>query len=144
MTRSLSRRQMLQCTGAVGLAAALQRLLPDSILHAGQTSTPALSGEVVNLTIGETPIRIGTREVLATTLNGTVPGPLIRLREGQEVTLNVTNRLREMTSIHWHGVLVPHEMDGVPGVSFKGIEPGETFPYKFKVRQYGTYWYHSH
>ncbi|MBY0496451.1 MAG: copper resistance system multicopper oxidase [Cyanobacteria bacterium] len=149
MTRSLSRRQMLQHGGFAGLAAALQKLLPDYVLHAGvlpaiQTSPPALSGEVINLTIGETPIRIGSRQVMATTLNGTVPGPLIRLREGQQVTLNVTNRLSDMTSIHWHGVLVPHDMDGVPGVSFKGIEPGETFSYKFKVRQYGTYWYHSH
>lgn len=144
MTRSLSRRQMLQYGGTAGLAAALQRLLPDYVLHAGQASPPALSGDVINLTIGETPIRIGSRQVMATTLNGTVPGPLIRLREGQQVTLAVTNRLRAMTSIHWHGLLVPHDMDGVPGVSFKGIEPGETFAYRFRVRQYGTYWYHSH
>jgi CopA family copper-resistance protein len=110
-----------------------------------QRSAPlALTGEVIDLTIAETPVRVGRRTATAQTLNGTLPGPLIRLREGQDVTLNVTNGLKERSSIHWHGVLVPHGMDGVPGVSFAGIEPGETFVYKFKLRQYGTYWYHSH
>ena len=78
------------------------------------------------------------------TINGRVPGPIIRLREGQKVTLNVTNRLRHTSSIHWHGVLVPPDMDGVPGVSFAGIKASETFVYQFRIKQYGTYWYHSH
>jgi CopA family copper-resistance protein len=78
------------------------------------------------------------------TVNGSVPGPLVRLREGETVTIRVTNQLEEVTSIHWHGVLVPHEMDGVPGVSFPGIKPGETFTYRYPVKQSGTYWYHSH
>ncbi len=78
------------------------------------------------------------------TINGTVPGPLIRLKEGQHVRLSVTNTLDEDTSIHWHGLLVPFQMDGVPGVSFPGVKPGETFTYEFQVRQAGTYWYHSH
>jgi CopA family copper-resistance protein len=78
------------------------------------------------------------------TINGTIPGPLIRLKEGQEVTLRVTNRLTEITSIHWHGILLPPVMDGVPGVSFRGIQPGATFTYRFPIRQSGTYWYHSH
>ncbi len=73
-----------------------------------------------------------------------LPGPLIRLREGQQATLRVTNQLKELTSIHWHGLLVPPEMDGVPGVSFGGIEPGATFTYRFPVKQSGTYWCHSH
>ena len=77
-------------------------------------------------------------------INGTLPAPLIRLREGQNVRLSVTNRLKEDTSIHWHGLIVPFQMDGVPGVSFPGIQPGETFTYEFPVRQSGTYWYHSH
>ncbi len=80
----------------------------------------------------------------AVAINGTVPGPLLRFREGEDVELNVTNRLDEDTSVHWHGLLVPPEMDGVPGISFPGICPGETFTYRFKVRQSGTYWYHSH
>jgi CopA family copper-resistance protein len=78
------------------------------------------------------------------TVNGTVPAPLVRLKEGQNVRIAVTNNLDEDTSIHWHGLLLPFQMDGVPGVSFPGIKPGETFTYEFKVRQNGTYWYHSH
>jgi CopA family copper-resistance protein len=78
------------------------------------------------------------------TINGSLPGPVIRLREGEEALLRVTNRLKETSSIHWHGLLVPPDMDGVPGVSFAGIKPGETFTYRFPVKQYGTYWAHSH
>jgi CopA family copper-resistance protein len=78
------------------------------------------------------------------TINGTIPGPVIRLKEGQQATLRVTNRLKEDTSIHWHGLLLPPVMDGVPGVSFAGIKPGATFTYQFPVRQSGTYWFHSH
>ena len=78
------------------------------------------------------------------TINGSLPGSLIRLREGEEAVIRVTNKLNETSSLHWHGLLVPPEMDGVPGVSFAGIKPGETFVYKFPIRQYGTYWYHSH
>lgn len=78
------------------------------------------------------------------TINGTIPGPHIRLREGQDVTLRVTNQLEEISSIHWHGLLLPAHMDGVPGVSFNGIQPGTTFTYRFPIKQSGTYWYHSH
>jgi CopA family copper-resistance protein len=81
---------------------------------------------------------------LATTINGSIPGPTLRWRLGDTVTLRVTNRLKVDSSIHWHGILLPYEMDGVPGISFKGIAPGETFVYRFKVSQTGTYWYHSH
>ncbi|MDP0947483.1 multicopper oxidase domain-containing protein, partial [Klebsiella pneumoniae] len=73
-----------------------------------------------------------------------LPGPLLRWREGDTVTLRVKNRLAEPTSIHWHGILLPSNMDGVPGLSFKGIEPGGEFVYQFTVKQHGTYWYHSH
>ena len=75
-----------------------------------------------------------------------VPGPLVRWREGEEVIIRVTNRLMdsEHASIHWHGILVPHQMDGVPGLSFDGIKPGQTYEYRFRVQQAGTYWYHSH
>ena len=82
---------------------------------------------------------------IAQTINGSVPGPVLRWREGDTVTLRVANRLRdEDTSIHWHGIILPADMDGVPGLSFHGIRPGETYTYKFDVRQAGTYWYHSH
>ena len=144
----ISRRQILRGAGAFGLLAAMERLVPPyvrtSALAAAAQPLPSLSGNTINLTIAETPFRVGERAGTAMTINGTLPGPLIRLREGQEVTLNVTNRLKETSSIHWHGVLVPPDMDGVPGVSFPGIKPGETFVYKFPIKQYGTYWYHSH
>ncbi len=78
------------------------------------------------------------------TINGMVPGPLIHLKEGQEVTLHVTNQLKETSSIHWHGLLLPSHIDGVPGVSFGGIMPGTTFTYHCPIKQSGTYWYHSH
>ena len=81
---------------------------------------------------------------MATTINGSIPAPTLRLREGDAVTIRVTNRLPVATSIHWHGILLPYQMDGVPGISYKGIAPGETFVYHFTLRQSGTYWYHSH
>lgn len=105
---------------------------------------PEISGNVINLTIAETPFHVDNLNATAITVNGTVPGPLIRLQEGQNVTLKVTNHLKEASSIHWHGILLPHDMDGVPGVSFAGIEPGTTYVYQFPVKQSGTYWYHSH
>src|SRR3546814_9442985 len=77
-------------------------------------------------------------------INGTVPGPLVRLKEGQTARIHVTNELDEDSSIHWHGLILPFQMDGVPGLSFPGIAPGKTFTYEFPVRQAGTYWYHSH
>jgi CopA family copper-resistance protein len=108
------------------------------------TSPEVLKGDLIDLTISEQRFHINGRSAPAVMINGTVPGPVIRLREGQQATLRVTNRLKEVTSIHWHGLLVPPEMDGVPGVSFGGIDPGTTFTYRFPVRQSGTYWFHSH
>lgn len=99
---------------------------------------------VYELEIAETPISVAGRKAAALTINGTVPGPLLHFHEGQESVIRVTNRLDEDTSLHWHGILLPPEMDGVPGVSFPGILPGQTFEYRFPMRQYGTYWYHSH
>lgn len=103
-----------------------------------------LSGADINLTIGHSLWTIDDKTGHAVTINGTIPAPLIRLKEGQNVRLAVTNQLDEDTSIHWHGVLVPFQFDGVPGVSFPGIRPGETFVYEFPIVQSGTYWYHSH
>jgi CopA family copper-resistance protein len=109
------------------------------------TGTPAtLSGTEFDLTIGETLVNYTGEPRIATTINGSIPGPILRWREGDTVTLRVTNRLSAPTSLHWHGILLPYEMDGVPGISFAGIAPGETFTYRFPVRQSGTYWYHSH
>lgn len=143
----ISRRAFLKRSGALGTFATLDWMLPtyarSDVLD---TVTPAtqLSGDVIHLAIARTPFRIGDHTATATTINGTIPGPLLRLREGQDITLNVTNHLKETSSIHWHGILLSPEMDGVPGVSFPGIEPGATFSYRFTIRQYGTYWFHSH
>ncbi len=103
-----------------------------------------LSGESIRIDIGHVPITVGGRSMHAVTANGTMPGPLIRLKEGQKVRLSVANGLAEDTSIHWHGLIVPFQYDGVPGISFPGIKPGEVFDYDFTIRQAGTYWYHSH
>lgn len=136
--RLFSRRQLLNSAGAFGLALALERLAPAYARTTGQAESSALSSNAVDLVIAKTPFRVGRRTATAMTINGTVPGPLIRLREGQPAVIRVTNRLKEISSIHWHGVIVPPDMDGVPGVSFGGIKPGETFTYRFPVRQSGT------
>ena len=107
-------------------------------------SSEILSGEQIALTIGDAHFSVGGRMGHACTVNGTVPGPIIRLKEGQRVRLAVTNTLNEDSSIHWHGIILPFQMDGVPGISFPGIKPGETYNYEFEVKQSGTYWYHSH
>ena len=103
-----------------------------------------LSGTEFDLTIAETPVNFTGTPRMATTINGSLPGPTLRWREGDTVTLRVHNRLAVDTSIHWHGIILPYPMDGVPGISFRGIAPGETFVYRFRVQQTGTYWYHSH
>jgi len=103
-----------------------------------------LQGTDFDLRIGAVPVNVTGRERTAIVVNDSLPAPVLRWREGDTVTLRVTNTLDEPTSIHWHGLLVPAAMDGVPGLSFPGIAPGETFTYRFPVRQSGTYWYHSH
>jgi CopA family copper-resistance protein len=107
--------------------------------------TGEMRGTEFDLRIGDTPVNITGRARMAYTVNGSLPAPILRWREGDEVTLRVHNTFdaRE-ASIHWHGILLPANMDGVPGLSFHGIHPGQTFTYKFAVRQHGTYWYHSH
>ncbi len=145
--KELTRRDFLQALTALGISTGIEMLLPAYARPRPHVQAPRrLIGAPVtyDLTIAETPIRIGARKATATTINSTVPGTLLRFREGDEVILRVTNRLKEDTSIHWHGLLVPFNMDGVPGVSFPGIKPGETFTYRFRLRQHGTYWYHSH
>ncbi|MDH4559413.1 copper resistance system multicopper oxidase [Pseudomonas sp. BN411] len=103
-----------------------------------------LSGTEFDLFIGETPVNLTGKARIAKTINGTLPGPLLRWREGDTVTLRVRNRLDEDTSIHWHGMILPANMDGVPGFSFAGIAPDGMYEYRFQVKQHGTYWYHSH
>ena len=107
-------------------------------------SWTTLSGSDFDLRIGETPMNVTGNARVAFTVNGSMPAPTLRWKEGDTVTLRVANSLAEDASIHWHGILLPANMDGVPGLSFHGIRPGETYVYRFTVRQAGTYWYHSH
>ena len=127
---------------AVGLATA--RVSNGYAQSSGRQPQGVLSGTDFDLRIGPIPINITGSDRTASAVNGSVPAPLLRWREGDTVTLRVANALREDASIHWHGILLPASMDGVPGLSFHGIRPGETYTYRFNVRQAGTYWYHSH
>jgi FtsP/CotA-like multicopper oxidase with cupredoxin domain len=133
----LSRRRLLQGVAAAGTWYASKPLI------AAETR-PVLSGPHIELEISEVPFTVGGRTVTAVGVNGQTPGPLLRWREGETVTIAVTNRLAVPTSLHWHGIRLPAGMDGVPGLSFAGIAPGETFTYRFEVKQSGTYWYHAH
>jgi len=139
-----SRRRFIEGLAAGGMLLGLSPWIKTA--QAKETTQPVeiLTGTEFNLTIAETSVNFTGAPRVATTVNGSIPAPTLRWREGDTVTLRVTNRLAEETSIHWHGMLPPYQMDGVPGISFKGIAPGETFTYRFKVQQSGTYWYHSH
>jgi len=144
----LSRRRFVQGLAAGGVLLSLSPLARATGLLSGagtKTGTAnILSGTQFDLEIGESAVNFTGNPRIATTINGSLPAPTLRWREGDTVTIRVTNRLKETTSIHWHGIILPFEMDGVPGISFRGIQPGETFTYQFKVQQNGTYWYHSH
>ena len=146
MSLILDRRRFITSTAGLAAAASLPmpawaraRGLPHAANGFGE-----VTGEDIRLSIGDAHFATGGRSGHAFAVNGTVPGPLVRLRDGQNVRLHVTNNLDEDSSIHWHGLLLPFQFDGVPGVSFPGIKPGETFTYEFPVRQTGTYWWHSH
>ena len=147
MHRMLNRRQLLRGTGYVGGGLALAPYLP-AWAHTNSAGIIAplseVSGEDITLRVAHQMMTIDGRQSHAIGINGTVPAPLIRLREGQNVRLHVVNDLDEDTSIHWHGLLLPFQMDGVPGIAFPGIKPRSTFTYEFPIIQSGTYWYHSH
>lgn len=140
---SPGRRRFVLGASAAGAVAALGRWQTASGAADGRGLTH-LSGRDFSLSIGELPVRITDRERQAIGINGSLPAPVLHWQEGDTVTLRVTNQLAEPTSIHWHGIILPTGMDGVPGLSFPGIAPGETFTYQFPVNQSGTYWYHSH
>lgn len=146
MTIAISnqRRRFVQGLAAGGTLASLGSWLSPVWASSTASQNAVLSGTDFDLEIAQTPANLTGAPRMATTVNGMLPAPTLRWREGDTVTLRVTNRLKEDTSIHWHGILLPTGMDGVPGLSFPGIRPGETFTYQFKVRQSGTYWYHSH
>lgn len=147
MRKTLDRRTMLRAAGVGAGWLAYESMLPAWAQTGSVGIAPAittLAGPDIALSVGQSPFTVGGRSGHAITINGTLPAPLLRLREGQRVRLSVTNALEEDTSIHWHGVLLPFQMDGVPGVSFPGIRPRETFVYEFPIVQAGTFWYHSH
>jgi CopA family copper-resistance protein len=143
-SQQLNRRAVLRAAAASGIGAGLAGFLPAWAQTGSAGAAPVLSGNDIRLRIGHSAFTLGGRTGHAVTVNGTLPAPLLRLREGQDLRIHVTNSLDVDTSIHWHGLLLPFQMDGVPGVSFPGIRPGETFTYEFPIRQSGTYWYHSH
>jgi len=143
----LPRRRFVQGLAAGGVLMGMSPMMRQAQAADSGTTTgsaPILSGTEFDLVVEETPVNFTGAVRMATTINGSLPSPTLRWREGDTVTMRVTNKLKESTSIHWHGIILPYQMDGVPGVSFNGIPPGETFVYRFKVGQAGTYWYHSH
>jgi CopA family copper-resistance protein len=139
----MNRRRFMLGGAAVTVGALSAIRWPRPAL-AATSRAPVLSGTEFQLEIGPVPMNVTGRAITATGINGQIPAPILRWREGDRVTLAITNRLSEPSSIHWHGVRVPSPMDGVPGLSFPGIAPGETYVYRFPVHQSGTYWYHSH
>ncbi|MFN2367026.1 MAG: copper resistance system multicopper oxidase [Desulfurivibrionaceae bacterium] len=147
---AMTRRDFLATTGSAALAGYFSLLEPAwaaSPVTAragefGEINATAAGG--IDLYLEKRDLLVGGRPGRAIAINGSFPGPVIRMREGGEALIRVHNRLSESTSIHWHGILLPFNMDGVPGISFPGIPAGETFTYRYPVRQNGTYWYHSH
>ena len=147
MSQSIDRRQLLRGASLSAGGAAMAAWMPAwaQPVSAGVVAAlPTVTGEDILLRIARQTVCIDGKSAHAIGINGTVPGPLIRLREGQHVRLHVDNALDIASSIHWHGILVPPHYDGVPGISFPGIEAGATFLYEFPIKQAGTYWYHSH
>lgn len=143
---NLPRRRFVQGLAVGGMATGLGLWLPPTARAATSAAGggAVLRGNDFDLAVRRARVNLTGRERVAVTVNGGVPGPLLRWKQGDTVTLRVRNHLSVPTSIHWHGILLPYRMDGVPGLSFAGIAPGETFTYRFPVRQSGTYWYHSH
>lgn len=142
-----SRRHFLQAAAGASAISLLDAIVPVWARSMSVLQERAGSGSVpleFDLAVREHRMDIagGTGNVMS--INNTIPGPLLEWFEGQDVVLNVRNELDVDTSIHWHGILLPFEMDGVPGVTFRGIKPGTTFQYRFPLQQSGTYWYHSH
>ncbi len=145
MTRFTRRRFLRNATlGGGALAIPWLPVWAQPVSTGLPRASSTLSGTDIALTVAHQMMTIDGRQSHAIGINGTVPAPLIRLRQGTNVRLAVTNTLDEDTSIHWHGLLVPFQMDGVPGISFPGIPARTTFTYEFPVIQSGTYWYHSH
>src|SRR5258707_7972084 len=141
---TLTRRRFVQGVAAVAIAALAEAKIPLASAETSAHAPSVLTGNHFDLAIEAHHVNFTGRRVKALEINGSLPGPTLKWREGDTVTVAVTNHLAAETSIHWHGMRIPAEMDGVPGLSFAGIAPGKTFVYRFPVLQNGTYWYHSH
>ncbi|MDN5101476.1 copper resistance system multicopper oxidase [Aliarcobacter butzleri] len=141
----MNRRTFVKGVLATSIIASIPINLSANSKISTRKKTIELSGNTFNLSIEKIAVNVTGNPSIAKTVNGMLSGPTLRWKEGDTVTINVTNNLNEDTSIHWHGIILPASMDGVPGFSnFNGIKPGETFTYKFPILQSGTYWYHSH
>ena len=140
----LLRRHFVQGAAALGAGAAALPGAAAAAVSAGVNGPPVLRGNHFDLRLDRIAINKTGHETWANAINGLVPAPVLHWTQGDVVTLNVTNNLPELTGVHWHGIILPNTMDGVPGLEFPGIKPGETFTYRFPVVQSGTYWYHSH
>ncbi len=143
LQQATTRRQFVLGASSLAIAANLPVWAAGDISRNANTGQ-MLRGKQFTLDIGYQAVNFTGKPRIATTVNGSLPAPILRWKEGERVTLQVTNHLAEDSSIHWHGMILPTGMDGVPGLSFAGIKPGETFKYQFDVNQSGTYWYHSH
>lgn len=146
---SPDRRKFLSSSLAIGGTAGLLTAMPAWARGASsgtlaRKGSDVLSGEHLTMKVADAAFRTGNRRGPGVTVNGTIPGPLVRLQEGQDLVVDMVNNSSEGTSIHWHGLLVPFLMDGVPGVTMTALEPGKTFRYEFPIRQSGTYWWHAH
>lgn len=145
---SLTRRTFIQGSMAAALTGCYSVPRPSmgpGLDRAGRFGElDATSGDGIDLYVEKKSLLVGGRPGSAVTINGSIPGPVIRMKEGREAVIRVHNGMDESTSVHWHGILLPFDMDGVPGISFDGIPAGETFTYRYPLKQHGTYWYHSH
>ena len=149
---SITRRTVLTSTAAAALAGSpwldprwQARAAAETLPEAGrQSQLDATAEGGIDLVLEKQDIQVDGKVGRAITINGSIPGPVIRMQQGRDVLIRVHNKMSESTSIHWHGILLPFTMGGVPGISYRGIAPGETFTYRYPVRQSGTYWYHSH
>ncbi len=143
---SLSRRRFVQ--GLIAGTSVLGTSMPSFAMGQptayGTRSPDVLTGTEFDLVIDQGPVNFTGQANTGIMINGSIPAPTLIWREGDTITLRVTNRSSVPTSVHWHGIILPYQMDGVPGLSYAGIAPGQTFTYRFRVQQSGTYWYHSH
>lgn len=144
MPSTPSRRSFIKGLSAGSLLAGAGLWRPPAWAVTADNQPSTLRGNQFDLWIGEAPVNFTGSPRTAMTINGGIPGPLLRWREGDTVTIRVRNRLQQDTSIHWHGIILPANMDGVPGLSFQGIAPDGLYEYRFTLHQNGTYWYHSH